>query len=183
MVRAKVDGQHFAHLAKRPAGRDSQPHSPAGHCNSPGMDRREFGRFKETQTSGSKSFLCLISPAQYTRRMNPDWEAISYMPVGSGRLEKRMQLAIPVEISTPRDPAGTERATTENVCSLGVRVLIEKARGLNERLMVRSVVGDLRTFARVVYCQRLPSGRYGVGLQFLGVAVDWSKDSMPGVAD
>lgn len=104
------------------------------------------------------------------------------MPVGSGRLEKRVQLAIPVEISTPRDPTGIERATTENVCSLGVRVLIEKARGLNERLVIRSLVGDLRTFARVVYCQRLPSGRYGVGLQFLGVAVDWSKDSIPSAA-
>jgi hypothetical protein len=31
--------------------------------------------------------------------------------------------------------------------------------------MISSLAGDLRTFARVVYCQRLPDGRFGLGLQ------------------
>ena len=105
------------------------------------------------------------------------------MPVRSGRLEKRIGLAVPVEISSLRNPSDAERTTTENVCSLGVRILIQRSKEMNERLIIRSLAGDLRTLARVVYCQRLPGGRYGVGLQFLGAAADWSKNSTPGATD
>src|SRR5258708_22713627 len=105
---------------------------------------------------------------------------ISQMPVRSGRIEKRIRLAVPVQISSLLDPAATVRTTTENVCSLGVRVLTERAMDLNERLMIRSLGGDLRTLARVVYCQRLPDGRFGVGLQFQGQAVNWSGGSLAG---
>lgn len=105
------------------------------------------------------------------------------MSVRSGRLEKRIRLTVPVQISSLQDPSATERTTTENVCSMGVRVLTQGAKEQNERLMVSSLVADMRTLARVVYCQRLPEGRFGVGLQFLGVAGSWSKDAMAGVAD
>jgi hypothetical protein len=105
------------------------------------------------------------------------------MPTKSGRLERRIQLAVPVEISSPLNPSTAERTTTENVCSLGIRILTQRARDLNERLMINSLVGDLRTLARVVYCQRLSDGRYGVGLQFQGMAVDWPKGSLAGATD
>jgi len=105
------------------------------------------------------------------------------MPAGSGRLEKRIRLAVPVEISSPQNPSAAERTTTENVCSLGIRVLTQRARDLNERLMISSLVGDLRTLGRVVYCQRLPDGRFGVGLQFQGLAVDWPRGSLAGATD
>jgi hypothetical protein len=99
------------------------------------------------------------------------------MPARSGRLEKRIRLAVPLQISSVLDPAAVERTTTENVCSLGMRVLTQRARELNERLMISSLRGDLRTLVRVVYCQRLPDGRFGVGLQFQGLAIDWPKAS------
>ncbi len=105
------------------------------------------------------------------------------MPAKSGRLEKRVQLTVPVQISSIQDPAATERTTTENVCSLGVRILTQRAKEMNERLMIRSLMGDLRTLARVVYCQRLPDGRFGVGLQFQGMTVKWPKGLLAGVAD
>jgi hypothetical protein len=105
------------------------------------------------------------------------------MPVRSGRLEKRIRLAVPVQISSLLDPAATERTTTENVCSVGIRILTERARDLNERLMIGSLMGDLRTLARVVYCQRLPDGRFGVGLQFQRLAVDWPKPSSARAGD
>jgi len=101
------------------------------------------------------------------------------MPAGSGRLERRIRLAVPVEVSSPQDPSAAERTTTENVCSLGIRVLSQRAKELNERLMVSSIVGDLRTLARVVYCQRLPDGRFGIGLQFQGRTVSWPKEPLP----
>src|SRR5712664_1078555 len=105
------------------------------------------------------------------------------MPERSGRLEKRIRLAVPMQISSLMDHAAPERTTTENVCSLGVRILTQRARDLNERLMIRSLMGDLRTLARVVYCHRLPDGRFGVGLQFQGMTVKWPRGSLAGVAD
>jgi hypothetical protein len=97
------------------------------------------------------------------------------MPVKSGRLEKRIQLAVPVEIASMQNPFATERTITENVCSQGVRVLTRRARALNERLMLKSLADDLRAIARVIYCQRLPDGRFGIGMDFLGVTLDWFK--------
>ena len=105
------------------------------------------------------------------------------MAVRSGRLEKRVQLSLHVQISSLYDPATTERSTTENVCSLGMRVVTQKAKQLNERLMISSSVGNLRAMARVVYCQRLPDGRFGVGIQFQGQSVNWTTGSLAGASD
>ncbi len=97
------------------------------------------------------------------------------MPTRSGRLEKRTRLTVPVEISNPQDAAGAERTTTENASALGIRVLAQHARAPNERLMIKSLEGELPALVRVVYCQRLPDGRFAVGLQFQGQAVNWLK--------
>jgi hypothetical protein len=104
------------------------------------------------------------------------------MSLRSGRLEKRIEVAIPLQISTILDPNTAERTMTENVCSLGIRVLTEHARELNERLMISSLRGDLRRLARVVYCQRLPDGHFAVGLQFQGSSVKWAADLASPVA-
>ena len=72
------------------------------------------------------------------------------MPMGSGRLEKRATLAIPVRIFSTREPSVIERTTTENISSLGIRVVVSHYRQLNERLVVKSSDGDLQTQARVV---------------------------------
>src|SRR5215831_6146432 len=105
------------------------------------------------------------------------------MAVRSGRLEKRIPLSLPVQISSLFDPSATERTTTENVCSFGMRLLTQKARELNERLLISSLVGDLRALARVVYCQRLPDGRFGIGIQFQGKSTRWPAGSVAGAGD
>lgn len=98
----------------------------------------------------------------------------------SGRLEKRTQLTVPVQISSLQDAAGRERTITENVCSLGMRVLTNRSRELNERLLIKSIDGDRQILARVVYCQRLSDGRFGVGLQFQQNAANWLRKSLVG---
>jgi len=105
------------------------------------------------------------------------------MQLKSGRLEKRIRLAVPVEICPFDDESSLERTTTENVCSLGARVLTRQPKARNERLMIRSVLGNLWTIARVVYCQRLSDGRFGVGIQLQGVSLNWSGDSITNAAD
>jgi len=97
------------------------------------------------------------------------------MPARSGRLEKRIRLAVPVEIFSPQNPAAAERATTENVSSLGIRVLTQRARDLNERLMISSLVGGLRTLARVVYCQRVAENRFALGLELSPRVELWAR--------
>src|SRR6267378_3554133 len=105
------------------------------------------------------------------------------MPLRSGRLEKRVPLAVPVQVSGFKDPAAAEQTISENVCSLGMRILARQTKKLNERLMISSLVGDVRALARVVYCQRLPDGRFGVGVQFVGQSVRWSKDALAGTSN
>lgn len=85
-----------------------------------------------------------------------------------------------MQISSLKDPGATERTTTENVCSLGVRILSQRFRASDERLMISSLIGDLRTLAEVVYCQRLPDGRFGIGLRFQGQPISWPSSSLGG---
>ena len=105
------------------------------------------------------------------------------MPARSGRLEKRIPQAIPVEISALQDQAATERPYTENVCSSGARVLTHLPMQLNERLLIRSLSGELRAMARVVYCQRISGGRFAVGKEFLGVRAKWTSAPGTGASD
>lgn len=104
------------------------------------------------------------------------------MPLWFGRLEKRIKLTVPLELSSLQDPSATERTTTENVCSLGVRVLTRRSKQRNERLVIKSLA-DLRALARVVYCQPLADGRFGVGITFVEAAFDWSKASKIAAGD
>ena len=92
------------------------------------------------------------------------------MSAHEGRIEKRIRQAIPLELCTLHGQGSVERTITENVCSLGARVLTWRTMKPNERLMVRLIELNQRIQARVVYCQRLPDGRFGVGLQFQGMS-------------
>ena len=105
------------------------------------------------------------------------------MPPRTGRIEKRIRLAVPVQISSLENPSAIERTITENVCSIGVRVVSQAAKELNERMLIKFLAGDLRSLARVVYCQRLPDGRFGVGLKFQDEAIDWPTSSFPGATN
>jgi PilZ domain-containing protein len=98
------------------------------------------------------------------------------MPVRFGRVEKRISQAIPVELSTLGHPLETERVSTENVSSLGMRVVTKHPVEQNSRFMIRPLVRDKGAVAQVVYCQKLGEGRYGIGMRFLGLAMKWSTD-------
>lgn len=97
-----------------------------------------------------------------------------------GRAEKRIHLTLPLEISKVKDPNSAERTVTENVCSTGARVLARRRVEPDEQLMVNSSKGDLRTKARVVYCQKLSRERFALGLEFRGAKANWLK--RPGIS-
>jgi PilZ domain len=92
------------------------------------------------------------------------------MATRTGRVEKRTQLEVPMQISRLREPGSrdlTEKTITENVSTHGVRVLTKRALPPQERLLVISSIGSEEPIpARVIYCQPLAEGVFGVGLQF-----------------
>lgn len=93
-------------------------------------------------------------------------EGLSLAFRAEGRMEKRIGLAVRLELCKDLDPTITVSAITENACSCGVRVITRSRLKLNERVMVSPPASHLHTPATVVYCQPLPGGRFGIGLRF-----------------
>jgi len=110
-----------------------------------------------------------------TRQERHGREATREMLESSGRLQKRTPKSIPIQVTSLQDPAVSERAVTENVSPLGLRVLVRHAKDLNEKIVIVSLVNNERTPARVVYCQRLPKGRYALGVEFQAALFDWPE--------
>lgn len=88
------------------------------------------------------------------------------MPPRTGRLDKRFDVAVPVLLASLQTPGLSEKTVTQNVSVHGVRVLTHRPFNREERFLVNSVGSHLRTQARVIYCQPLAEGVFGVGLQF-----------------
>src|SRR5260221_10581881 len=92
------------------------------------------------------------------------------MDTRTGRVEKRIHLEVTLQISGLQKPGLAdlpEKMTTENVSAHGVRVLTKRALPPQERLLVASPISNEEPIpARVVYCQPLAEGVFGVGLQF-----------------
>jgi hypothetical protein len=92
------------------------------------------------------------------------------MATRTGRVDKRIHLEMPMQISSLQKPGSTdltEKTTTENVSTHGARVLTKRALPPQERLLVTSLISSEEPIpARVVYCQRLAEEVFGVGLQF-----------------
>jgi PilZ domain len=106
------------------------------------------------------------------------------MATQTGRVEKRIRLEVPMQISRLETPGSTdlpENTTTGNVSAHGVRVLTKRALPPQERLLVTSPISSEEpTRARVVYCQPLAEGVFGVGLQFeKGEARALTESSQP----
>ena len=96
------------------------------------------------------------------------------MTVPTGRCEKRIASTVAVEIFPQGDPMLKERASTENVSAHGVRVLMKRKLQPGQHALVISPLQDVRSQARIVYCQRLAEREFAIGLE-LSVRADWGK--------
>jgi hypothetical protein len=92
------------------------------------------------------------------------------MATRTGRVEKRIPREMAVQISRAQGLGPAEliaKATTENISTHGVRILVKRALVPQERLLVSSLsAGEEVVPARVVYSQPLADDVFGVGLQF-----------------
>ncbi len=89
------------------------------------------------------------------------------------RLEKRIPMAVALQISGHTQLPGVETTFTENVSSRGARVVSVRRWRRDDRLEVTSLPGDFRTVARVAYCQPLPGQGFAIGLEFLQPTGHW----------
>jgi hypothetical protein len=103
------------------------------------------------------------------------------MPVSIDPISKRTELRTPMEVIVDlssvdlRTPA--QEGVTENISPRGARVLTSKPWKPNDRLNIRSLLGNFRSRARVVYCVPVKNDRFAVGLQLFAAAGNWRSPS------
>lgn len=89
------------------------------------------------------------------------------------RREKRVPMAIAVQLSGHANVQGTESTFTENVSANGARVYSVRPWRKNDRLWLASLPGGFRSMARVTYCQSITGQGFAVGLEFLERSAGW----------
>lgn len=89
------------------------------------------------------------------------------------RAEERDFLRVDVDLSSvdPRLPA--HFGFTDNVSRHGARILTEVPWQPNNRVNVRSLKGNFRSRARVIYCVPAGDGLWAVGLQLHASSGNW----------
>lgn len=95
------------------------------------------------------------------------------------RAEKRVPMAIAVQLSGHGNVQGTESTFTENVSANGARVYSVRPWRKNDRLVLSSLPGGFRSLARVAYCQSLQGQGFALGLQFLEKTHGWVIEFPP----
>src|SRR5262249_9658866 len=95
------------------------------------------------------------------------------MPSAATRTENRKPLKVTVDLSSVDGRLPARGGVTENVSVHGARVLVGQELPRDLRLNVRSMLGSLKSRARVVYCQRMENGLFAVGLELFATVGDW----------
>jgi PilZ domain len=88
-----------------------------------------------------------------------------------------MPMKVTVDLSSVDIRTPAQEGITENVSPRGARVLTKKPWKPNDRLNVRSLLGNFRSRARVVYCVPVDEGRFAIGLQLFAAAGNWRSPS------
>src|SRR5262244_1313588 len=95
------------------------------------------------------------------------------MPTTATRTESRKRLKVTVDLSSVNVRLPALEGITENVSAHGARVVVSEQLPRDVRLNVRSMLGSLKSRARVVYCERMENGLFAVGLELFATAGEW----------
>jgi hypothetical protein len=94
----------------------------------------------------------------------------------SNRRETRTARKLFVELYS-FDNAAYEITNTIDISPHGARVVSKNPWANNQRLSIRSVLGDLYSSARIVYCQPRADKSFTVGLELHQPTEDWPATS------
>src|ERR1700680_711861 len=99
------------------------------------------------------------------------------MDPAAKRAEDRTPLKVNGDLSSLEFRMPAQEGVTENISPRGARVLTSKPWKPNERLNVRSLLGNFRSRARVVYCVKVDNEQFAVGLQLFAAAGKWRSSN------
>jgi hypothetical protein len=91
------------------------------------------------------------------------------------RLDDRIPLRVTVDLRSLDIRQRAQEGVTENVSAHGARIVTYTPWKPNERLNLRSLMGNFKSRARVVYCEPLGTNSFAIGLQLFAVAGDWKS--------
>jgi hypothetical protein len=92
-----------------------------------------------------------------------------------GRSERRIPQKLPTELSHPDEPLPRESAFTENVSPHGARVTTGRPWQPESRVLISFPEYDILSQGKIVYCQRVESGEFCVGIELPMQAQRWWK--------
>jgi prophage tail gpP-like protein len=95
--------------------------------------------------------------------------------MSSGRSEKRIARTVHLEVCLHNELKVNESTLTENVSAHGARVLAEQKWQPGQQVVISSPKEGVRSQARIVYCHRVATGRFAVGLELTGRVEPWAK--------
>lgn len=90
------------------------------------------------------------------------------------RAGDRTAIRLAVDLSGFDVHTAAQQGITENVSARGARVVTSRPWQPNEHVTVRSLLGSLRSRARVVYCEALESGSFAIGLELFVSVGEWT---------
>jgi hypothetical protein len=90
------------------------------------------------------------------------------------RLEVRSPVQVTVDLSGLDVHTVAQQGVTENVSARGARVVTSKPWHPNDHVTVRSLLGSLRSRARVVYCEPLGKDSFAIGLELFVSIGQWT---------
>ncbi len=96
------------------------------------------------------------------------------MDTEARRVEDRSPVHVAVDLSGLDVHTVAQQGVTENVSARGARVVTGKPWQPNDHVTVRSLLGNLRSRARVVYCQPLAKGSFAIGLELFVSVGEWT---------
>jgi len=82
-----------------------------------------------------------------------------------GRSESRIPKILAAELSRPDESMLKEMTFTEDVSPHGVRVTTVQRWQPGTRVLVTFLRNGIRSEGRIVYCQRMESGNFALGLE------------------
>ena len=96
------------------------------------------------------------------------------METEARRVGDRSPAHVTVDLSGLDVHTVAQRGVTENVSARGARVVTNKPWHPNDHVTVRSLLGSLRSRARVVYCQPLGKDSFAIGLELFVSVGEWT---------
>ena len=95
---------------------------------------------------------------------------LNHSPV---RSESRVSLQVRVDLRSVDIRTPSQDGLTDNVSARGARVLTNSRWNPDDRLNLISLLGSLKSRARVIYCEPMGDGLFAIGLRLYATAGTW----------